>query len=111
MNPSPIDPRPTKLCQILGATVAALRASTSLIPASVKYCYNVFGNGSNFMKIISKPNGFNQAIHDMLVSLTHALGKFAMTQAQDYGPYEIAMRSKTDGIHNSMVVYPRILRG
>lgn len=36
--PSLIDPRPTILCQILDATVAALSASTSLIPASAKYC-------------------------------------------------------------------------
>ncbi|KFY39839.1 hypothetical protein V494_03795 [Pseudogymnoascus sp. VKM F-4513 (FW-928)] len=61
---------------------------------------NVFGNGSEFMKIISENDGFNQAIHDKLVSSTHALGKLAMTHAQDFGSYEVAIRSKTDGLQH-----------
>ena len=52
------------------------------------------------MKLISEPNGFNQATHDALVNATHAISKVAMTHAQDYGSYEVAIRSKTDGIQH-----------
>jgi imidazolonepropionase-like amidohydrolase len=65
-----------------------------------EFVANVFGNGSNYMKLIAEPDGFNQATHDALVSATHALGKAAMTHAQDYGSYEVAIRSKTDGIQH-----------
>lgn len=61
---------------------------------------NVSGNGSDFMKLISEPNGFDQATHDALVHATHALGKVAMTHAQDFGSYEVAIRSKTDGLQH-----------
>jgi imidazolonepropionase-like amidohydrolase len=71
--------------------------STSQAP---EFVANVFGNGSDYMKLISEPNGFNQAIHDALVNATHALGKVAMTHAQDFGSYEVAIRSKTDGIQH-----------
>ncbi|OBT87281.1 hypothetical protein VE02_02958 [Pseudogymnoascus sp. 03VT05] len=65
-----------------------------------QFVANVFGNGSEFLKIISEPDGFNQAIHDALVSATHALGKVSMTHAQDYGSYEVAIRSKTNGLQH-----------
>lgn len=65
-----------------------------------QFVANVFGNGSNFMKIICEPDGFNQAIHDALVSATHALGKVSMTHAQDYGSYEVAICSKTNGLQH-----------
>jgi imidazolonepropionase-like amidohydrolase len=65
-----------------------------------EFVVNVFGNGSDYMKIISEPNGFNQATHDALVSATHALGKVSMTHAQDYDSYEVAIRSRTDGIQH-----------
>lgn len=71
--------------------------SPSQAPAFVA---NVFGNGSNYMKIIAEPNGFDQATHDALVSATHALGKVSMTHAQDYASYEVAIRSRTDGIQH-----------
>ncbi|TVY27438.1 hypothetical protein LHYA1_G003233 [Lachnellula hyalina] len=65
-----------------------------------EFVANVFGNGSEYMKLIAEPNGFNQATHDALVSATHALGKVAMTHAQDYGSYEVAIRSRTNGIQH-----------
>jgi imidazolonepropionase-like amidohydrolase len=65
-----------------------------------QFVADVFGNGSDYMKLISEPNGFNQATHDALVSATHALGKVSMTHAQDYGSYEVAIRSKTNGIQH-----------
>jgi imidazolonepropionase-like amidohydrolase len=65
-----------------------------------EFVANVFGNGSNYMKIVSEPNGFSQATHNALVSATHALGKVSMTHAQDFGSYEVAIRSKTDGIQH-----------
>jgi imidazolonepropionase-like amidohydrolase len=65
-----------------------------------QFVANVFGNGSEYMKLISEPNGFNQAIHNALVSATHALGKVSMTHAQDYSSYEVAIRSRTNGIQH-----------
>jgi imidazolonepropionase-like amidohydrolase len=61
---------------------------------------DVFGNGSDYMKLIAEPNGFSQAIHDALVDATHALGKVTMTHAQDFGSYEVAILSRTDGIQH-----------
>jgi imidazolonepropionase-like amidohydrolase len=61
---------------------------------------HVFGNASDYMKLISEPNGFDQATHDALVNATHALGRVTMTHAQDYGSYEVAIRSRTDGIQH-----------
>lgn len=80
--------------------------SSSQAPAFVA---NVFGNGSNYMKIISEPNGFNQATYDALVRATHVLGKVGMTHAQDYGSYEVAIyscRSWTDGIQHVSCGFP-----
>ncbi|TKA79335.1 hypothetical protein B0A55_03451 [Friedmanniomyces simplex] len=71
--------------------------STSQAP---EFVANVFRNGSDYMKLISEPNGFSQAIHDALVNATHALGRVAMTHAQDYGSYEVAIRSQTDGLQH-----------
>ena len=65
-----------------------------------EFVANVFGNGSNYMKLIAEPNGFNEATHHALVRATHALGRVAMTHAQDYGSYEVAIRSRTDGIQH-----------
>jgi imidazolonepropionase-like amidohydrolase len=61
---------------------------------------NVFGNGSDYMKIISEQNGFNQATHNALVNAAHMLGKVTMTHAQDYDSYEVAILSRTDGIQH-----------
>ncbi|KFY02918.1 hypothetical protein V490_00366 [Pseudogymnoascus sp. VKM F-3557] len=65
-----------------------------------QFVANVFGNGSEYLKIISEADGFNQAIHDALVSSAHKLGKVTMTHAQDYDSYEVAIRSKTDGLQH-----------
>ncbi|PVI00602.1 PLP-dependent transferase [Periconia macrospinosa] len=65
-----------------------------------EFVANVFGNGSDYIKLIAQSDGFNQATHDALVKATHALGKVAMTHAQDYASYGVAIRSKTDGIQH-----------
>lgn len=65
-----------------------------------QFVADVFGNSSDYMKVISEPDGFNQTIHDALVNATHALGKVCMTHAQDYGSYEVAILSKTNGIQH-----------
>jgi hypothetical protein len=65
-----------------------------------EYVANVFGNRSDYMKLISENNGFDQATHDALVNATHALGKVCMTHAQDYGSCEVAIRSRTDGLQH-----------
>jgi imidazolonepropionase-like amidohydrolase len=61
---------------------------------------NVFGNGSEYIKLIAESDGFDQATHDALVQATHTLGKVSMTHAQDYASYEVAIRSKTNGIQH-----------
>jgi imidazolonepropionase-like amidohydrolase len=65
-----------------------------------EFVANVFRNGSDYIKLIAESDGFNQATHDALVKATHALGKVAMTHCQDYASYEVAIRSKTDGIQH-----------
>ncbi|OBT66782.1 hypothetical protein VE03_04001 [Pseudogymnoascus sp. 23342-1-I1] len=82
------------------ATVFGAKGFVNSPAQAPQFVENVFGNGSNFIKIISEPNGFNQAIHDVLVRTTHSLGKTAMTHAQDYGSYEVAIRSKTNGLQH-----------
>lgn len=61
---------------------------------------NVFGNGSDYMKLIAEGDGFKQATHDALVRATHALGKVSMTHCQDFASYEVAIRSKTNGLQH-----------
>jgi hypothetical protein len=85
------------------STHATAFGSTGLVysPSQApEFVANVFGNGSNYMKLIAEPNGFSQAIHDALVNATHALGKVSMTHAQDYNSYEVAIRSRTNGIQH-----------
>jgi imidazolonepropionase-like amidohydrolase len=85
------------------STHATVFGSTGMVYSpsqATQFVDNVFGNGSEFMKLISEPDGFNQATHDALVSATHALGKVSMTHAQDYGSYEVAIRSKTNGLQH-----------
>ncbi|KAK3616752.1 hypothetical protein LTR56_025744 [Elasticomyces elasticus] len=60
----------------------------------------VFGNGSDYMKLISESNGFGQDIHDALVNATHAQGGVSMTHAQDHAGYEVAVASRTDGLQH-----------
>jgi imidazolonepropionase-like amidohydrolase len=61
---------------------------------------NVFGNGSEYIKLIAEADGFDQATHNALVKATHALGKVSMTHCQDYASYEVAIRSKTNGLQH-----------
>jgi imidazolonepropionase-like amidohydrolase len=82
------------------ATVFASKGFVHSQSQAPEFVANVFGNGSEYMKLISEPNGFDQAIHDALVNATHALGKVSMTHAQDYGSYEVAIRSRTDGLQH-----------
>jgi imidazolonepropionase-like amidohydrolase len=82
------------------ATVFASRGFVYSPSQAQQFVANVFGNGSEYMKLISEPNGFDQAIHDALVNATHALGKVSMTHAQDYGSYEVAIRSRTNGLQH-----------
>lgn len=65
-----------------------------------EFVANVFGNGSEYLKLISESNGSNQDTHDALVDATHALGKVSMTHAQDYASYEVAIRSRTNGLQH-----------
>ena len=67
---------------------------------------NVFGNGSDYMKLIAERNGFDQAIHNAIVNAAHRLGKITMTHAQDYESYEVAIRSKTDGLQHVPCDFP-----
>jgi hypothetical protein len=52
------------------------------------------------MKLIAEGNGFSQETHDALVKATHALGKVSMTHCQDFASYEVAIRSRTDGLQH-----------
>jgi imidazolonepropionase-like amidohydrolase len=65
-----------------------------------EFVAEVFENGSDYMKLIAEGDGFNQATHNALVSATHALGKVSMTHCQDFASYEVAIRSKTDGLQH-----------
>ncbi|KAJ5117610.1 hypothetical protein N7448_011242 [Penicillium atrosanguineum] len=65
-----------------------------------EFVANVFGNGSNYMKLIAEGNGFNQATHNALVSATHALGKVSMTHCEDFASYTVAICSRTNGLQH-----------
>jgi imidazolonepropionase-like amidohydrolase len=82
------------------ATVFGSRGFVYSPNQATQFVANVFGNGSDYMKLISEANGFNQATHDALVNAAHALGKACMTHAQDYSSYEVAIRSRTDGLQH-----------
>jgi imidazolonepropionase-like amidohydrolase len=65
-----------------------------------QFVLNVFNNGSDYMKIVSESNGFNQATHNALVAATHALGKQSMTHAADLASYKVAIASKSNGLQH-----------
>jgi hypothetical protein len=56
----------------------------------------VFGNGSDWLKIVSEMNGPNQATQNALVAEAHALGKKANTHAADLVSYNMAIVSKSN---------------
>lgn len=82
------------------ATVFGAKGLVYAPSQAMQFADAVFGNGSDFMKIISEPDGFDQATHDAIIRATKALGKHSMTHAQDFGSYEVAIRSGTDGIQH-----------
>lgn len=61
------------------------------------YVNNVFGNGSDWLKVVSEANGPDQATQDALVLYAHALGKKVNTHAADLASYIMAILSKSDG--------------
>lgn len=61
------------------------------------YVQNVFGNGSDWLKIVSELNGPDQETQNALVLHAHALGKSVNTHAADLQSYIMAIVSKCDG--------------
>lgn len=61
------------------------------------YVQNVFGNGSDWLKIVSEQNGPDQDTQDSLVLYAHALGRKVNTHAADLASYIMAIVSKADG--------------
>lgn len=58
---------------------------------------SVFGNGSDWLKIVSEENGPNQATQNALVLNAHARGRKVNTHAADLESYIMAVVSKADG--------------
>ncbi|MCJ1475769.1 hypothetical protein MMC13_004433 [Lambiella insularis] len=61
---------------------------------------SVFRNSSDFKKLISETNGFDQATANAIVAATHALGRKAQTHAADIASYNMAILSGTNGIQH-----------
>lgn len=66
-----------------------------------QFVANVFGNGSNWLKITAEQNGPAQDTQNALVAAAHARGQMAMTHAADLIYYQQAILSKTDGIQHA----------
>ncbi|KAF2485834.1 hypothetical protein BDY17DRAFT_294308 [Neohortaea acidophila] len=66
----------------------------SQAPAYVQY---VFGNGSDWLKVVSEQNGPDQATQNALVENAHALGKKVNTHCSLVEFYNMAILSKSDG--------------
>ncbi|KAK8093489.1 hypothetical protein PG997_000174 [Apiospora hydei] len=60
----------------------------------------VFGNGSDYLKIIAEPRGPIQEAQIDLVEATHRLGRKTMTHASFIEPVNQAIASRTDGIQH-----------
>jgi hypothetical protein len=56
-----------------------------------------FGNGSDWLKIVSEMSGPNQVTQNALVAEAHALSKKANTHAADLVSYNMAIVSMSDG--------------
>ncbi|PVI08237.1 hypothetical protein DM02DRAFT_511006 [Periconia macrospinosa] len=67
--------------------------SPSQAPA---YVGNVFGNGSDWLKIVSEADGPDQATQNALVREAHSMGKKTNTHASDLESYIMAIVSGTD---------------
>jgi imidazolonepropionase-like amidohydrolase len=61
----------------------------------------VFGNGSDYMKIVSNQGGPDLATQSALVSFAHAQGKTTMTHATLLEFYNPAILSNTNGLQHS----------
>ncbi|KAF2168683.1 hypothetical protein M409DRAFT_65548 [Zasmidium cellare ATCC 36951] len=60
----------------------------------------VFGNGSQYMKIVSELNGPTLDVQRAVVGQTHARGHQAMTHATEMYWYELAVSSGSDGLQH-----------
>ncbi|KAJ6442537.1 amidohydrolase protein [Purpureocillium lavendulum] len=60
----------------------------------------VFGNGSDFYKIVAEENGPTQQQQNTIVQLVHAKGKATYTHASYLAAYAQAIASKCDGIQH-----------
>lgn len=61
------------------------------------YVDNVFGSGSDWLKIVSEENGPDQVTQNALVLNAHGLGKQVNTHAADLESYIMAIISKSNG--------------
>lgn len=61
------------------------------------YVQEVFGNGSDWLKIVSELHGPDQATQNALVLQAHAMGRKVMTHAADLNSYIMAIESGADG--------------
>lgn len=61
------------------------------------FVQDVFGNGSDWLKIVSELRGPDQETQNALVFNAHAMGKKAATHAADLDSYIKAIISKVDG--------------
>jgi imidazolonepropionase-like amidohydrolase len=66
-----------------------------------QFVANVFGNGSDYLKITAEQNGPDQATQNALVAAAHARGQQVMTHAANLIYYQQAIYSKTNGIQHS----------
>jgi Amidohydrolase family len=88
------------------STHAALGLASNLIddPSQAEqWVADRVGNASDYIKLIAKANGMNQATHNAIVQQAHTFGKLAMTHASTFGSYLQAAISKTDIIQHSSV--------
>ncbi|KAK6825628.1 hypothetical protein PG987_013122 [Apiospora arundinis] len=60
----------------------------------------VFGNGSDYLKIVAEPRGPGQEAQNDLVAVTHRMGRKTMTHASFLEPAAQAIASRTDGIQH-----------
>jgi hypothetical protein len=77
---------------------ASFTNGTSQAGAFVDY---VFGNGSDYLKIVNALGGPDQATQNAMVAVAHAKGKSTMTHATQRSFFESAIVSKTDIIQHA----------
>jgi len=77
---------------------ASFTNGTSQAEAFVDY---VFGNGSDYLKIVNAIGGPDQATQDAMVAAAHAKSKSTMTHATQLSFFESAILSKTDVIQHA----------